>query len=47
MLINYELKIRLSNLTLTAIDGKLNWIGTNEQNDRVETLLANYEKHER
>lgn len=44
---NYELKIRLDNLTLTEENGKMSWIGTDAQNDKVVDLVIQYENHER
>lgn len=39
----YELLSRLTHLTLTEEDGKMSWIGTSAEHDRVELEIFNYE----
>ena len=39
----YELLARLNHLTLTEENGKLSWIGTSADFDRVELEIFNYE----
>ena len=43
---NYELKIYLTHLTLTATDGKIEWIGTEKEKEKANDLIEQYEKHE-
>lgn len=42
-MLNYELRARLNNLTLTEEDGKMSWIGTPENWSQVESEIFEFE----
>lgn len=43
-MIAYELLAHLNNLVLTADDGKLEWVGTNDQRLQAINDIYDYEK---